>query len=162
MLRQLITDDDDDGNDDGGGGNSDSRRTNNMKAHNSGHSRDTVGNSGKGSIRIHMGNIHNSLPDLRTQFLPKYQRQNAVLERKPVPLPPMQLREVFSNSLFYLPIIKQQVRGKVSCLFGRPDLGITCNANTLPNPLIRNAIETHRIESALRAAARKCNHRSSS
>jgi hypothetical protein len=159
MLRQLITDDDG-SNDDGGGGNSDARRTNNMKAHNSSHSRDTVGNSGKGSI--HMGNIHNSLPDLRTQFLPKYQRQNAVRERKPVPLPPMQLREVFSNSLFYLPIIKQQVRGKVSCLFRRPDLGITCNANTLPNPLIRNAIETHRIESALRAAARKCNHRSSS
>ena len=157
MLRQLITDDDGN-NDDGGGGNIGARRTN-SKADSS-RSTDTVGNSGTGSI--HMGNTHNSLPDLRTQFRPKRQRQNAVRERKPVPLPPMQLREVFSSSLFYLPLIKQQVRGKVSCLFGRPDPGITCNANTLPNPLIRNAIETHRIESALRAAARKCNHRSSS
>ena len=152
MLRHLITGDG--SNDDGGGGNSDARRTNNMKAHSSSRSTDTVGNSGT-------GNIHNSLPDLRTQFQPKHQRQNAVRERKPVPPPPMQLREVFSSSLFYLPVIKQQVRGKVSCLFARLDAGITCNANTLPNPLIRNAIETHRIESALRAAARKCNHRSS-
>ncbi len=157
MLRHLITGDG--SNDDGGGGNSDARRTNSMKAHSSSHSTDTVGNSGTGSI--HMGNIHNSLPDLRTQFRPKHQRQNAVRERKPVPPPPMQLREVFSSSLFYLPVIKQQVRGKVSCLFARLDAGITCNANTLPNPLIRNAIETHRIESALRAAARKCNYRSS-
>jgi len=159
MLRQLITDDDG-SNDDGGGGNNDPRRTCSMKAHSSSHSTDTVGNSGTGNIR--MGNIHNNLPDLRTQFRPKRQRQNAVRERKPVPLPPMQLREVFSSSLFYLPLIKQQVRGKVSCLFERRDPGITCNANILFNPLIRNAIETHRIESALRAAARKCNHRSSS
>ena len=100
MLRQLITDDD--GSNDGGGGhNSDARRTNNMKAHSSSHSTDTVGNSGTGSI--HMGNIHNNLPDLRTQFRPKRQRQNAVRERKPSPLPPMQLREVFSNSLFLPP-----------------------------------------------------------
>jgi len=101
MLRQLITDDD--GNDDGGGRNSDARRTNNMKAHSSSHSTDTVGNSGTGSI--HMGNIHihNSLPDLRTLFRTKRQRQNAVRERKPVPLPPVQLREVFSNSLFFPP-----------------------------------------------------------
>ncbi len=100
MLRQLITDDD--GSNDGGGGhNSDARRTNNMKAHSSSHSTDTVGNSGTGSI--HMGNIHNSLPDLRIQFRPKRQRQNAVRERKPSPLPPMQLREVFSNSLFLPP-----------------------------------------------------------
>jgi hypothetical protein len=155
MLRQLITDDD--GNDDGGGRNSDARRTNNMKAHSSSHSTDTVGNSGTGNIHI-----HNSLPDLRTQFRPKRQRQNAVRERKPVPLPPTQLREVFSSSLFYLPLIKQQVGGKVSCLFGPPGLGITCNANALPNPLIGNAIETHRIESAFRAAGRKCNHRASS
>jgi hypothetical protein len=100
MLRQLITDDD--GNDDGGGRNSDARRTNRMKAHSS-HSTDTVGNSGTGSIDT--GNIHirNSLPDLRTQFRPKRQRQNAARERKPVPLPPMQLREVFSNSLFLPP-----------------------------------------------------------
>jgi hypothetical protein len=156
MLRQLITDDDG-SNDDGGGGNSDSRRTNSMKAHSSSHSTDTVGNSRTGSIHI-----HNSLPDLRTLFRTKRQRQNAVRERKPVPLPPVQLREVFSNSLFFLPLIKQRVGGKVSCLFERRDLGITCNANTLPNPLIRNAIEIHRIESALRTAARKCNHRASS
>ena len=99
MLRQLITDDDG-SNDDGGGGNNDPRRTSSMKAHSS-HSTDTVGNSGTGSI--HMGNIHNNLPDLRTQFRPKRQRQNAVRERKQVPLPPMQLREVFSNSLFLPP-----------------------------------------------------------
>src|SRR6266496_1001479 len=110
MLRHLITGDG--SNDDGGGGNSDARRTNSMKAHSSSHSTDTV------------GNIHNSLPDLRTQFRPKRQRQNAVRERKPVPLPPMQSREVFSSSLFYLPFIKQQVRGKVSCLFERRDPGI--------------------------------------
>jgi hypothetical protein len=73
-----------------------------MKAHNNSHSTDTVGNS-------RMGNIHNSLPDLRTQFRTKRRHQNAVRERKQVPLPPTQLREVFSSSLFYLPLIKQQV-----------------------------------------------------
>jgi hypothetical protein len=77
MLRQPITDDDG-GDDDGGGDNSDARRTNRMRGHNRSHSTDTVGNSGTGSI--HMGNIHNTLPDLRTQFLPKCQRQSAVRE----------------------------------------------------------------------------------
>ena len=99
MLRQPITDDDG-GDDDGGGDNSDARRTNRMRGHNRSHSTDTVGNSGTGSI--HMGNIHNSL-EIRSLFRPKRQRQNAVRERKPVPLPSMQLREVFSNSLFLPP-----------------------------------------------------------
>ena len=101
MLRQLITDDDGSNDDDGCGNRLDARRTSRMKAPHSSHSTDTVGNSGTGSI--HMGNIHNNLPDLRTQFRPKRQRQNAVRERKQVPLPPMQLREVFSNSLFLPP-----------------------------------------------------------
>jgi len=109
MLRQLITDDD--GSNDGGGGhNSDARRTNNMKAHSSSHSTDTVGNSGTGSI--HMGNIHNSR-EIRPLFRPRRQRQNAARERKPVPLPPIRLREVSSSSLFFLPLIKQEIEGKV-------------------------------------------------
>ena len=77
--------------DDGVGSNSDARRTN--KAGSS-HSKDTIGNSGTDN-NIHMGNIRNSL-GLQTQLKSKLERRNAARERKPVPLPPIQLREVFS------------------------------------------------------------------
>ena len=83
VLRQLSTNS---GNDDGGGGNSGARRTN-SKADNS-HSTDTAGNS-------HRGSTHNN-PDSQPQLRPKPERQNAAREQKPIRLPPMQLREVFS------------------------------------------------------------------
>src|SRR5215470_5664986 len=66
-----------------------------MKAHNSSHSTDTVGNS-------HRGNIHNSL---QPQFQPIPERQNLAPKQKPIRLPPMQLRQPFCSSLFYLPMI---------------------------------------------------------
>jgi hypothetical protein len=91
ILCQLITDDSIDG-DDGGGNNSGARRTNRMKAHNSSHSTDTAGNTGN---NIQKDNTRSS-PEIRTLFRPKRQRQNAARERKSVPPPPMQLREVFS------------------------------------------------------------------
>jgi hypothetical protein len=68
----------------------------------------------------HRGNTHstpdsrNSLPGIQTQFRPKPERQNAAPERKPIHLPPMLLREPFSSSLFYLPIIRREVRQKAS------------------------------------------------
>ena len=93
ILRQLSTGGTDD---DGGGGNIDARRTNRMTTQNSSRSTDTVGSRNHNKAHSsHTDNTHNS-PEIRPQFRPKRQRQNAVRERKPVPLPPMQLREVFS------------------------------------------------------------------
>src|SRR5204863_8071561 len=92
ILRQLSTDG---SNDDGGGGNIDARRTNRMTTQNS-RSTDTVGSRSHNKAHSsHTDNTHNS-SEIRPQFRPTRQRQNAVRERKPVPLPPMQLREVFS------------------------------------------------------------------
>jgi hypothetical protein len=79
-----------------------------MKAHYSTHSTDTAGNNGTAG-NSHMGNIHNTL--VRSLFRPKRQRQNAARERKPVPLPPIRLREV--SSLYYLLCIKQGSEVKV-------------------------------------------------
>jgi len=59
---------------------------------------------------IHTDSIRSN-PDLRTQLRSKLERQNAARERKPVPLSPIQLREVFS--LFFLLIIKQEIEEKV-------------------------------------------------
>jgi hypothetical protein len=78
-------------------------------AQNSNHSADMAGNSHRGNTR--------SSPDsrtLRTQFRLKPEHQNAGRERKRIPLPPMQSREVFSSSLFYLPIIRRKLRQKAS------------------------------------------------
>ena len=91
-LRHLSTDS---SNDDGGGGNSGARRTN-SKADNS-HSTDTVGNS-------YRGNTHNN-PDSQPQFRPKPERQNAARERKPIHLPPMQLKEAFSYNFPFLFVV---------------------------------------------------------
>jgi hypothetical protein len=99
------------GGDDGGGNNTGVRRTNRMKGHNSSHSTGTGGSSKSGTgSNSHMGNTHNT-QGIRSLFRPKRQRQNAAGERKPVPRPPSQLREVFS--LFFLLLIKQELEGKV-------------------------------------------------
>ena len=91
-LRHLSTDS---SNDDGGGGNSGARRTN-SKADNS-HSTDTAGNS-------HRGSTHNNL-DSQPQFRPKPERQNAARGRKPIHLPPMQLKEAFSYNFPFLFVV---------------------------------------------------------
>jgi hypothetical protein len=112
ILRQLNTDG---SNDDGGGGgnSSDDRRTNRTMAHHSSHSTDTVGNNHRGKTHSSRDS-RNSLPGIQPQFRPKPERQNAAPERKPIHLPPMLLREPFSSSLFYLPIIRREVRQKAS------------------------------------------------
>ena len=58
-----------------------------MMAQNSSHSTDMVGS-------IHTDNSRIRNPD--SQFRPKSERQNAARGRKPIHLPPMQLREAFS------------------------------------------------------------------
>jgi hypothetical protein len=93
VLRQLSTDS---GNDDGGGGNSGARCTSSMMAQNSSHSTDMVGS-------IHTDNSRIRNPD--SQFRPKSERQNAAPERKPIHLPPMQLREAFSYSFPFLFVV---------------------------------------------------------
>jgi len=108
LLPQLSTDS---SGGDGGGGNNGGRRTNSTWVLRSTHSTGTAGSSGTGNS-IHMGNIHNSR-EIRPLFRPRRQRQNAARERKPVPLPPIRLREVSSSSLFFLPLIKQEIEGKV-------------------------------------------------
>src|SRR5436190_19491448 len=92
-LRQLSTDSNDD---DGGGGNSGVRWTNSMTAQNSSHSTDMVGS-------IHMDNSRIRNPD--SQFRPTPERQNAARERKPIHLPPMQLREAFSYNFPFLFVV---------------------------------------------------------
>ncbi len=91
ILRQLSTDS---SNDDGGGGNSGVRWTN-SKADNS-HNTDTVGS-------IHTDNSRSRNPN--SQFRPKSERQNAARERKPIHLPPMQLREAFSYNFPFLFVV---------------------------------------------------------
>jgi hypothetical protein len=98
VLRQLSTDS---GNDDGGGGNSGVRWTNSMMAQNSSHSTDMVGS-------IHTDNSRIRNPD--SQFRPKSERQNAARERKPIHLPPMQLREAFSYSFPFLFIVSRGMK----------------------------------------------------
>ena len=93
ILRQLSTDSSDD---DGGGGNSGVRSTNSMMAQNSSHSTDMVGS-------IHTDNSRIRNPD--SQFRPKSERQNAAPQRKPIRLPPMQLREAFSYSFPFLFVV---------------------------------------------------------
>src|SRR5207249_10950828 len=81
-------------NDDGGGDNSnDARRTSSTMVHNRCHSTDMVGS-------IHTDNIHSRSPD--SQFRPKSERQNAARQRKPIHLPPIQLREAFSYNFPFL------------------------------------------------------------
>jgi len=92
MLRHVNTDSSNDG---GGGGSTDARHTNSMKAYNS---TDMAGNS-------HRDSTHSSHPGIQTQFRPKPEHQNAAREQKRILRRPMQLREVFSSSLFYLPMI---------------------------------------------------------
>ena len=98
ILRQRSTDS---SNDDGDGGNSGVRWTNSMMAQNSSHSTDMVGS-------IHMDNSRIRNPD--SQFRPKSERQNAARERKPIHLPPMQLREAFSYDFPFLFVVSHGIR----------------------------------------------------
>ena len=60
-------------------------------------SMDTVDNT-----HIHNPGSHSRIhPAIQTQFRPKPEHQNAAREQKRIPRPPMQLKEVFSSSLFY-------------------------------------------------------------
>ena len=77
---------------DDGGGSTDVHHTS-SKAGNS-RSMGTVGSSGTDNS-IRMGNIRSN-PALRIQSRRTLERQNAARERKPVSLPPILLREVFS------------------------------------------------------------------
>ena len=94
-LRQLNRVINDDG---GGGSSSDARDTSSMTAHNSSRSRDMVGSIHMDNSCIRNRDSHNSRrirPQL-AQLRPKRWRQNAARERKPIHLPPMQLKEAFS------------------------------------------------------------------
>src|SRR5260370_24873591 len=90
----------------GGGSSPDARHTNSMKAYNS---TDMAGNSHRDST--HMDSTH---PGIQTQFRPKPEHQNAAREQKRILRPPMQLREVFSSSLFYLPMIRREAHQEPS------------------------------------------------
>ena len=97
--------------------------------------------------------------ETRIQFRPKRQRQSLASEQKPLPLPPIQLREVFSNSLFYLRQLNSRNDEKFLALFGR--YRITHNANGLAGPPVGDAVETQRVGSCCGSSAGKRNHRSS-
>ena len=101
ILRQLSTENG--SNDDGGGGKPDARSTSGPC---NSHSPDMIGSIHMDNTRIRnpdSRNSHIGNPDSQIQFQPpqfrlKLERQNAARERKPIHLPPMQLREVFSCS----------------------------------------------------------------
>ena len=69
-----------------------------MMAQNSSHSSDMVGS-------IHTDNSRIRNPN--SQFRPKSERQNAARERKPIHLPPMQLREAFSYNFPFLFVVSR-------------------------------------------------------
>jgi hypothetical protein len=93
MLRQPITDDS--SGDIGGDDSNSGARGTNSKVGNT-RNTDTVGSRNSGTdSSIHMDSIRSNL-GLQTQLRSKLERQNAARERKPVPLSPIQLREVFS------------------------------------------------------------------
>jgi hypothetical protein len=160
ILRPLSTDDGTDG-DDGDGSNIDARRTSRTKARNSSHSTDTVGNS------IHStdmagssctGNTRSS-PEIRFLFRPKRQRQNAAREPKPIPLPPMQLRAVFS--CFTSSRLNRWYDERLPGLFGPVRLGPTGDADILTDPPVRGTIELDRVGGVFCSDTRKSNHWSS-
>src|SRR4029077_18291050 len=100
-LLQLSTDGG--SNDDGGRNRLDARRTSRMKTPHSSRCRsmDTVDNSHTDKTHIHNPGSHSRThPAIQTQFQPKPEHQNAAREQKRIPRQPMQLREVFSSSLF--------------------------------------------------------------
>jgi len=105
ILRQLSTENG--SNDDGGGGKPDARSTSGPC---NSHSPDMIGSIHMDNTRIRnpdSRNSHIGNPDSQIQFQPpqfrlKLERQNAARERKPIHLPPMQLREAFSYSFPFL------------------------------------------------------------
>src|SRR5438046_10601761 len=124
------------------------------------HSTNTVGSSTAGSIR--KDNTHSSLPGSRNQCRPTRQRQNAAPKRKRIHLPPVQSREVFSNSFILPP--NNLTRGTTrsfSLYSGGVIFWITYNADVLSNQLVGDVIKTHRIRSGVGFAAAKRNDSSS-
>jgi hypothetical protein len=102
-MPAFITDSSDDAD---GNGSNDARRTNNKAYSSTPYS--TAGNSGTGNSN-RMGNTRST--PARTQPKSTLAHRNAGLKQRPIRPPPVQLREV--SSLFYLPVIKQKMKGKV-------------------------------------------------
>jgi hypothetical protein len=92
-----------------------------MKAPHSSRSTDTVDNTHTDNSHIRSPGSHSySTPGTQIRFRLTRQRPNAAPKQKRIHLPPMQLREVVSSSLFYLPVIQQWVRRKVSRFIQQP------------------------------------------
>jgi len=106
LLRQRQLSTGDGSNDDDGGGNKlDARRTSRMKAPHSSRSTDTVDNTHTDNSHIRSPGSHSySTPGTQIRFRPTRQRPNAAPKQKRIHLPPIQLREVFSNSYNLPPI----------------------------------------------------------
>ena len=108
ILRELSTENG--SNDDGGGGKPDARSTSGPC---NSHSLDMIGSIHMDNTRIRNQDSRNSYigtPDNQIQFQPlqfrlKLERQNAARERKPIHLPPMQLREAFSYNFPFLFVV---------------------------------------------------------
>jgi len=99
------------GNDDGGGGKPDAHWTSSTRDPRNSHSTDMVGSIDTDDTRsrsLDNRNSHIGKPDTQIRFrFPQFPlkpaRQNAARERKPIHLPPMQLREAFSCSFPFPP-----------------------------------------------------------
>src|SRR6266480_3136678 len=120
ILRQLNNADGSNG-DDGGGSRLDGRRTNRTKVLRSSRNTDMVDNIHTDNSHIRSPGSHShTRPGTQIRFRPTRQPPNAAPKQKRIHLPPMQLREVVSSSLFYLPMIQQWVRRKVSRFIQQP------------------------------------------
>src|SRR5437773_4434877 len=97
FLRHLSTRNG--SNDDGGGGNKPgAHRTSSMREPCNSHSTDMFGSIHMDNIRTRIRKSDNQIQLQPPQFRPILERQNFGRERKPIHLPPMQLREVFACS----------------------------------------------------------------
>ena len=135
-IRQLTDESDEDvARSRGAGQKRDARCARKRTALRSNHSMDTVDNT-------HKGHIHTP-PGIQIRFRPIRRRQNAAPKQKRMPLPPVQLREVFSSSLlFSLRGIKQAGQRKVSDLFRGDFLRISCNAHIFAKPPVGDLTQT--------------------
>ena len=115
FLRHLSTRNG--SNDDGGGGNKPgAHRTSSMREPCNSHSTDMFGSIHMDNIRTRIRKSDNQIQLQPPQFRLKLERQNFGRERKPIHLPPMQLREAFSCSSPFVFVVLRGMKAPTKSL----------------------------------------------
>ena len=113
FLRQFSTHNG--SNDDGGGGNKPgAHRTSSMREPCNSHSTDMFGSIHMDNIRTRIRKSDNQIQLQPPQFRLKLERQNFGRERKPIHLPPMQLREAFSCSSPFVFVVLRGMKAPIT------------------------------------------------